>query len=170
VINDLQDPDTLIYLTRTNIHMMPSRIGLVPPHLENMDTCKLQVFYCIFVKNEGDLQRSNRLDCEILRGIWRASLFPRELTIFYIIIIIIILLIIRVIKVNFEIYEWQRVTDSGAEQTRHCQWRLCIKQCKRVTDSDIFALAHSDHNPLSLDQHYYCQSTTKDTTDSDALI
>jgi cell division protein FtsL len=38
----------------------------------------------------------------------------------YIIIIIIILLIIRVIKAKFEIYEWQRVTDSDVEQTRHC--------------------------------------------------
>jgi hypothetical protein len=31
----------------------------------------------------------------------------------YIIIIVIILLIIRMIKVNFEIYEWQRATGSG---------------------------------------------------------
>jgi hypothetical protein len=59
-----------------------------------------------------------------------------------------------VIKVNFEIYEWQRATASGAEQTRHCQWRLCIKQCKHATDSDTFALAHHDHDPLPLDQHY----------------
>jgi hypothetical protein len=52
---------------------------------------------------------------------------------FYIIIKIIILLIIRAIKVNFKIYEWQRVTGSGVEQTRHCQWRLC----KSVTVSEV---------------------------------
>jgi hypothetical protein len=67
-----------------------------------------------------------------------------------------------VIKTNFEIYEWQRATDSGAEQTRHYQWRFCIKQCKRATSSGAFALAHPD-------QHYYCRSTTKDATGNGAL-
>jgi hypothetical protein len=57
---------------------------------------------------------------------------------FYIIIIIIILLIIRVIKVKFEIYEWQRATSSDAEQTRHCLWRLCVKQCKYAIVSGVF--------------------------------
>jgi hypothetical protein len=69
--------------------------------------------------------------------------------------IIIILLIIRVIK-KIEIYEWQRATDSGVEQTRHCQWRLCVKQCKRATGSDTLALGHLFTISLPLDQHYYC--------------
>jgi isoprenylcysteine carboxyl methyltransferase (ICMT) family protein YpbQ len=45
----------------------------------------------------------------------------------YIIIIIIILLIIRVIKVNFEIYEWQHIISSGATSLS-----------KRVTGSGVF--------------------------------
>jgi hypothetical protein len=52
---------------------------------------------------------------------------------------------------------------------RHCQWRLYIKQYKRATDSDVFALAHPDHDPLPLDQYYYCRSTTKDATDGDTF-
>jgi hypothetical protein len=52
---------------------------------------------------------------------------------------------------------------------RHWQWHLCIKQCKRATDSGTFALAHPDHNSLPLDQHYYCRSTTKDVTSSDVF-
>jgi hypothetical protein len=65
----------------------------------------------------------------------------------YIIIIIIILLIIKVIKSNFEIYEWQRATGSDVEQIRYCQWRLCVKQCKRATDSGVFGDS-SDVDPM----------------------
>jgi hypothetical protein len=35
--------------------------------------------------------------------------------------------------------------------------------------SDAFALAHSDYDSLPLDQHYYCRSTIKYVTDSDAF-
>jgi hypothetical protein len=91
-----------------------------------------------------------------------------KLAVFFLYIII-ILLIIRVIKAKFEIYEWQRVINGGAEQTRHCQWRLCIKQCKYATDNDAFALTHPYHDPLPLDQHYYCWSIIKDVTDSDTF-
>jgi hypothetical protein len=45
------------------------------------------------------------------------------------------------IKIKFKIYEWKRATDSDVKQTRHCQWRFCIKQCKYITDSDTFTLA-----------------------------
>jgi hypothetical protein len=62
----------------------------------------------------------------------------------YIIIIIIILLIIRVIKINFKIYEWQRATSSGVEQTCHCQCRFYVKRCKRAT------ACSSDHNFITV--------------------
>jgi hypothetical protein len=84
---------------------------------------------------------------------------PTFYSFLYIIIIIIILLIIRVIKIKFKIYELQRATSSGAEQTRHYQWRLYVKQCKHATDSDAFALAHPDHDPLPLDQHLLSPKT-----------
>jgi hypothetical protein len=68
-------------------------------------------------------------------------MWASESVFFYIIIVINILLIIRVIKVNFEIYEWQRATGSDVEQTRHCQWHLCVKQCKHATDNGVFVNA-----------------------------
>jgi superfamily II DNA/RNA helicase len=42
-------------------------------------------------------------------------------------IIKLILLKIRVKTVKFQIYEWQRATVSGADETRHCQWRVSKK-------------------------------------------
>jgi hypothetical protein len=44
-----------------------------------------------------------------------------------IIIIKLILLKIRVKTVKFQIYEWQRVIVSGADETRHWQWRVSKK-------------------------------------------
>jgi hypothetical protein len=79
-----------------------------------------------------------------------------------IIIIIIILLIIKVIKVKFEIYEWLRATSNGAGQTHYCQWRLCVKQCKRATVSGAFA--HPDYDPLPLDQHLLLPKTPMSVT------
>jgi hypothetical protein len=37
-----------------------------------------------------------------------------------------ILLKKRVRNVKFQIYEWQRATVSGADETRHCQWRVSL--------------------------------------------
>jgi hypothetical protein len=37
-----------------------------------------------------------------------------------------ILLKIRVRIVKFQIYEWQRATTSGADETRHWQWRFSL--------------------------------------------
>jgi hypothetical protein len=41
-------------------------------------------------------------------------------------IIKLILLKIRVKTVKFQIYEWQRATVSGADETRHWQW--CVSK------------------------------------------
>jgi hypothetical protein len=41
-------------------------------------------------------------------------------------------------------------------RSKRVQWCLCIKQCKRATNSGAFALARPDHDSLPLDQHYYC--------------
>jgi hypothetical protein len=46
---------------------------------------------------------------------------------------------------------------------------MAVAWNKHVTVSGAFVLAHSDHDSLSLDQHYYCQSTIKDATDSGAF-
>jgi hypothetical protein len=43
-----------------------------------------------------------------------------------------------VIKAKFKIYECQRATGSGAEQTSHCQWHLCVKQYKCVIVGGVF--------------------------------
>jgi hypothetical protein len=80
------------------------------------------------------------------------------------------------IKIKFKIYKWQYVIGSGVEQVSHCQWCLCVKQCKHITDSGMFALAHLIMISLPLDQHHYCHQRRycqwrvyKDVTVSDAF-
>jgi hypothetical protein len=50
-----------------------------------------------------------------------------------IIIIKLLLLKIKVRTVKFQIYEWQRATGSGADETRHWQWCVSLFFMKRVT-------------------------------------